>query len=118
MAHYVVEIPGFLPVRLNVLLRSHWAKQRRITKGEAEIIACYVRKANVPRAEGKRRLSVRFESPRTPADADGRLKNLQDGLRDAGALRDDSPKWMALGTIESVKGPARLTIITLEDINA
>ena len=62
-------------------------------------------------------MSVRFESPRTPADCDGRLKGLLDGLVKAKVLLDDSPQWLILGNVESLRGPTRRTVITLEDVD-
>jgi Holliday junction resolvase RusA-like endonuclease len=113
---YVVTIEGFLPERLNVLLRLHWAKRQRALKSDAERVWAAVREASVPPATGCRRMSVRFESPRTPADRDARLKSLQDALVKAKMLFDDSPHWLLLGNVESVRGPTRRTVITLEDV--
>lgn len=117
MPTFTVTISDFLPTRLNALLRMHWAKRGRVLRSEADLVAVAVRQVDVPRATGRRRVSLRFESPRTPADADGRLKGLLDALTACGALVDDGPGWLELGTVESVRGPARRTTICLEDLD-
>jgi Holliday junction resolvase RusA-like endonuclease len=114
---YVVTIEGFLPERLNVLLRLHWSKRQRALKSDAERVWAAVREASVPPATGCRRLSVRFESPGTPADPDARTKSLADALVKAKVLLDDSPHLLILGSVESVRGPTRRTVITLEDVH-
>lgn len=63
----------------------------------------------------KRRVSVVYHQPRGAADRDARWKLLLDGLVRAGLLKDDSPAWCVLGTVETVKGSKR-TVVTLEDI--
>jgi hypothetical protein len=116
MATYTVEIPDFLPTRLNVLLRQHWAARRRTLRSEAGLVGHYARAARVPPARGRRRVSLRFESPRTPGDPDARLKGLLDGLCRAGCLIDDASEYLELGSVESVRGQRRRTVITLRDL--
>jgi hypothetical protein len=112
---YTFTVPDFLPVRLNVLLRAHWSKRNRLLKDDSFLIGLAFRASGIPPAEGRRRLSVCYRSPRPPRDADASLKGLLDALVACRALRDDSPAWCELGRLTFDVGP-RATVIGLEDL--
>lgn len=120
MATHALTVPDWLPTRLNELLRMHWAVRRRALKAEAELVAGYAIQARVPKAEGKRRVSVTFHAPggrgAKTGDSDARLKGLLDSLVKCGLLVDDSPKWCLLGAVECVKGEKK-TVVVLEDVS-
>ena len=104
-------IAGWHPASLNAYLGRHWGVGARLKKRDETTIAATLKPA-IPQATGHRKLSVAFVGMR--GDIDNRLKSLQDALVLAGLLKDDSPKWLTLGSLTSEKGkPA--TIITLED---
>lgn len=112
-----VEIPGYLPPTINVLMRGHWAKRARAKKLATNRIAMECKLAGVPVADRKRRVALtlvvtnRSHAP----DPDAPYKAVLDGLKRAGALVDDSQEWCEPMTPRIVRGPARLTVIDLED---
>jgi hypothetical protein len=112
---YTFVVEGFLPTRLNELLRAHWSKRARLLKGDAERVGFAYRQSGIPEARGKRRVSVCYLSPRPPRDLDASLKGLLDALVACGALLDDSPAWCELGRLTFDAGP-RATVIGLEDL--
>ena len=111
----VVAIVGWLPATINALLRMHWAKRQLVLNGDKEMVARHVQLFRVRKAAGRRRVSVAFSSPRTPADPDARLKGLLDGLVLSGAIVDDSPAYLVLGDVVNGRGEKQ-TIIRLEDV--
>jgi hypothetical protein len=117
MASHTLTLHGFLPTPLNRLMRIHPAGRHRILATDAGLIALLARQQGVPEARGARRVSARFSQPKGRlADPDARLKALLDELVLARLLLDDGPALCVLGTIESVRGPARKTVLVLEDL--
>lgn len=110
-----LTIPDYLPPTLNVLLRMHWSYRRFNQRVANDLVSAYAQLSGIPKARHRRRVSIHFESRRPPADPDARLKLLLDALVAAGLLVDDSPTWLELGAIVSIKGSVRRTTITLED---
>ena len=87
------------------------------------MVAVYCHQAGVPKASGKRRVSVTILQPAsTPGrmpDPDNLLKSLLDALVQAGMLVDDSSKWLTQGKVEILREPtvaALETVIEFEDI--
>ena len=115
---WTVEIPDWTPPPLNKLMRMHWGVAARHKRAVYGLIDVMLWKHRVPRAEGRRRVSVAVTVAGRSGipDADGILKLLLDGLVRCGALVDDSAKWCELGAVTVDRGPARSTRITLEDI--
>jgi len=111
---YRFTIPGYLPLRLNVLLRSHW-RVRQVAQAEANnLVAAYAHAASAPTATGRRRVSLTFVGGR--ADPDARLKLILDALAHARLLVDDSQQWCELGVVKNASGK-RAVVITLEDLD-
>ena len=116
MASWRVDIPGYVPASTNRLMRLHWAQRNRVLKAEAELVAAYVLGAGVPRATGKRRVSIDISQARGRLmDPDNCLKGLIDHTVKAGALVDDSGEWCEVGAVRVSRGPRR-TVIVLEDV--
>ena len=114
MDRITLTITGWIPERLNVLLRSHWRVRAKATERAAKVIGTERFTAGIPfGCEERRRVSVVYSQPTGQADADARWKVLLDGLVGAGLLHDDSPAWCELGTVETVRGELQ-TVVTLE----
>lgn len=115
---WFVRIDGWHPARLNELLNVHWATRHRRKRADANIIACSVHGADVPRATSPR--SVALEIILAPgqraADPDAYWKALLDGLVKCGALKDDSRHWCQLGPIAFVRGSRAATVIRLANL--
>ncbi len=113
-----IEITGWSPTPLNKLMRMHWGRRCKV-KREAYVLVllgCHLN--GVPKAKGRRRVSIAVTVAGRSGipDADGVLKLLLDGLVRCGALVDDSGRWCELGEVWVGRGPARRTVIVLEDI--
>ena len=116
MGKIVLEVPGWLPERINVLLRAHWAKQRKLGREAAAVVGAARLLAGVPAGcKTKRSVSVVYSQPRGSADPDARWKQLLDALVKAGLLKDDSQDWCVPLPPVTVRGP-RGTVVTLEDL--
>jgi hypothetical protein len=119
MTHKLL-IPDWHPTSLNRLLAAHWARRRRMKQDDAALIWGYGRLYDIPRVPdiGKRKVSLEVTlGPRDrQSDADNLLKSCLDGLRDAGLLVDDSPRWLELGPVTYTRGPRKQTVIVLEDV--
>jgi hypothetical protein len=110
-------VPGWHPARLNQLL-GHWARAHRLKKTDGEIIALHAHLAGIPRASGRRRVSLTITlAPRQRAgDPDCYWKSALDGLVRAGLLVDDNRQNVELGPVEFDRGPARATTVLLEEV--
>jgi Holliday junction resolvase RusA-like endonuclease len=113
---YVLAIDGWLPERINVLLRRHWAKRNRILKADAVQLKIEADNQNIPMATGKRRVTLTLFHNRMASDPDARLKGLLDALVKCGLLIDDSLTWLELGPVRSVMRAVKGIEIVLEDI--
>jgi Holliday junction resolvase RusA-like endonuclease len=117
---HTIRIPNWRPTLCNELLNcGHWGQRHRRKRKDAEMVAGYALQAGVPVARGKRQISVVFTlSGRQRAfDVDAWQKALLDACVRAGLLRDDSPRWCELGSVEYVRGTEASTQIVLEDID-
>lgn len=115
MAVHTFTIPGYLPTPLNRLLRMHWSRRGKHQAGASALVAGYARLAGVPRAEGRRRVSLTFRGGR--ADPDARLKLILDALVRASLLVDDGEAWCVIGEVRNTgRRGDRATVITLEDV--
>jgi hypothetical protein len=114
---YVLDIPGWLPCRLNQLL-GHWSTRRRLKKADRETVGLYARMAGIPRAKGKRRVSLVLTlAPRQRAgDPDAYWKTVCDSLVEAGLLVDDNRQGCELGSVVFRRGRQKATTIILEDV--
>jgi len=114
---HTLTIPDFIPQNLNRLLRTHWAKRNRAIRADADLVAVLAMQAGIPKARGKRRLSLAVTTNTNVApDADNLLKAMLDALVKARLLIDDSPRWVELAGISVSRADRRETRITLEDV--
>ena len=114
-----VVIPGWRPATANQLLGCHWGKAARMKAHDRQLIAVYTVLAGVPKASGKRRLSLRITLPKGQRrwDIDALQKSCLDGAVHAGLLIDDNPKWAAWGGVEYIRGEGLSTVIVVEDVD-
>jgi hypothetical protein len=116
MATYTLTIPDYLPVTLNQLL-GHWRRSRRRKRSDREVIWGYWFASGWPRASGRRRVSITLTQVNgRPRDPDGARKSLLDALVHAGAIVDDSQRWLEEGPVTIEFGARRQTQIVLEDV--
>jgi len=115
MATHIITFPG-VPATLNSLL-VHWAERGRLKRLDRQVIYFAAREAGVPRATGRRRVSLDMTGwPRGKMpDPDAFWKSTLDALVAAGMLVDDDSKGVQLGTVTMSRGVPR-TLITLEDL--
>jgi len=116
---WTLKLEGWLPHSLNKLMNSHWAVRRGLKQGDKDQIrkACLV--YGVPKAEGRRHVSVLIVLPkgRRALDADNVYKGMLDGLVEAEVLRNDSHVWCTWSPVHYARGDRLVTFITLEDEN-
>lgn len=114
---YSFFIHDWRPASLNSLSYCHWRKRVRIKKADKGMIFAFSRA--VPKAEGKRRVSVHMTltGRQKQFDDDNLWKSLLDALTANGLLVDDSREWCELGPITySRDNNAPGTRITLEEV--
>ena len=115
---HTLEIPGWMPARLNELIHGHWAKGAKLKKRDREIVSQAAYAHKTPYATEKRRVSVLIVLPsgkRAP-DPDSLWKSLLDALVATQALRNDSPAWCELGRVRFARGEELVTYLTLESV--
>ena len=119
MAVHELTIPGFLPARLNSLMGNR-RKAGRLKRRDKEWIICHARMAGIPKATGRRRVTLilTFGKGVRSGDPDAYWKSTLDALVHAGLLAKDThrgvsiegPEFRRSKTIQSS------TTIILEDI--
>jgi len=116
VSSWTFTIEDFLPCTANQLLSRHPCTRGKLKRADFERV-WYASRA-VPEASKPRRVSVTFVYPsgQRMRDVDSMHKSLLDALVATGCLVNDSPKWCQLGPWESVRGQARATVVTLEDL--
>lgn len=118
MPTHTLTVPHWHPTPLNVLLHGKkWAGVAR-KKKDRETIAAYSLLARVPRAAGKRRVTITIVlGPRQRGgDVDAYQKSSLDALKHAGMLVDDSRHWCEIMPLKWLRAAERATVIELEDI--
>jgi hypothetical protein len=114
---YTLTLPG-LPATLNQMLGRHWSVGAKLKKRDRLLVGLLAKAAGIPKAAGKRRVSVCLvmgPRMRTP-DADAPLKSCLDALVAAGMLVDDRKEYLELGTVTFGRGARAETVVTLEDL--
>lgn len=120
---HVLTIPNFVPATLNQLL-GNWRKRARLKKLDREMVATYARLQEIPKATGKRRVSLRIGwgdgkagrrkgGGRRP-DPEAFWKSVNDSLVSCGLLTDDNEHGVELGPVEYVAGERRTEVVLTE----
>lgn len=113
-----IPIKRWRPASLNQLMSGHWRAKHRLKLADRELVGMYAVQAGVPKAEGKRRVSLEIvlQGRQQEADPDAYWKSLLDALVYAGLLVDDSREWCELGAVTYSRGDEGSTTIVLEDV--
>lgn len=115
---WTVIIYDWLPPTANRLFRGKLRRRMHLEKESRSFFAVYCELFEVPRATGKRRVTVRVESAaRRLADPDAYLKASHDGLVACGRLVDDSSRYLEIGTPAVERGPRLKVEILLEELS-
>jgi hypothetical protein len=116
MTCYTLEIPRWYPATINQLMHSVRGKIR-LKKADREMIAGYVMAKRIPRAEGKRRLSLHIVLGKGQRGADAYHKSLLDACKHAGLILDDSSRYVELAPVTfSRDWNGWGTVIRLDDL--
>jgi len=111
---WTLTLPN-VPCSLNVLLRLHWSKRRKLSiTWSLLLIEAGVN--DIPDALRKRQVSICRYAPRT-LDSDNLVASYKlviDALVRSGALFDDSPEWLDL-KVTQLKAKRKKTCITITD---
>src|SRR5215813_10561507 len=101
MPTFLLVIPKWQPPRCNRWRGRHWSIAHRLRKQSTQLLGVYALQQHVPRATGRRRVSVEVAlAPRMRrSDADSFDKLLLDALQGAGLLVDDGEQSLA-GPVE------------------
>ena len=116
-----IVIPNWHPLRLNQIIGRPWYESVKAKRLQHGMIAMYTKKAGVPRAHKKRRvtLSIYLGPRQRGGDTDAYWKVLLDSLKRCHAIVDDKTKWVELAPLELVALRKRKmgTVIVLEDLD-
>ena len=113
-----VTIPDWRPWPDNKLAGGvHWAVRRKRKADDADMVAAYVKQADIPHALDKRRVSlvVTLSGRQKKVDPLAYCKSLFDALVKCRMLIDDSQQFVEWGGIEFKRGERTATEIILED---
>jgi len=91
----------------------------RLKKLDREMVCAYAWQAKIPRATGKRRVSlhVTLGKGQKEFDADAPWKSLHDAMKHAGLIVDDSAQYVELGPLTFSRDASRWgSVIRLEDL--
>ena len=114
---HILDIPKWHPTRLNQLL-GHWSKPHKRKKADRLIVWQSSLASKIPKATGKRRLTLHIilKKWQRGADPDGYFKSLNDALVHAGLLKNDSKEWVELSPVIYSRGENWGSRIILEDL--
>lgn len=117
MARHTLALDWW-PVLSNRLLRLHWAARSSRMRQDAGALAIYALNQGVPKARGKRRVSltVLYSHEGNRPDPDAMWKVTLDCLSRAHLLLDDNPDACELGSVTYERAPRKGLVITLEDV--
>lgn len=120
MAVFNLVLRNWHPARLNELTSGHWGVRQRLKERDRHAVAMNSLLQGVPPAKGRRRVSlvITLKKGQRAADPDAYWKSSLDALVQAGLLKDDSPRWLELGTVayQRTKSARFGTTIILEDV--
>ena len=116
----ILYLPNYTPTSVNKLLSMHWGSRGKVKRGDMDIIAHFASVQKLPRATGRRKVTIRVVWPRGARmpDPDNIKKVLLDGFVAASLLVDDSIKWCQVEPIEYFRhaGEVREVFAIFEDI--
>jgi hypothetical protein len=118
MPVYILGIPRWRPALLNELSRSVKGKIR-LKKLDRQMVCTYTWQAKIPRATGKRRVSlhVTLGKGMREFDVDALWKSLNDAMKHAGLIADDSRPYLEQGPVTFSRNWLGWgTRITIEDV--
>lgn len=118
MTSWELIIPGWRPATVNELIAGGPWGAARLKKHDRDHVAVYARIDRIPRATGKRRVSLMITLCKGQRrwDTDALWKSLLDALVWAGMLIDDRPKWCELGPVEYARTGVLSTTISLDEL--
>lgn len=118
MAVHRLVLPHFTPATLNALMRGKLRTRINRGKGDRELVCYYAAQSGIPKATGKRRVSLEVTlGPRQRrADVDAYWKGMLDSLQHAGLIVSDDWAWCVIGDLTYHRGPERCTVVVLEEI--
>lgn len=116
-----ITIPIKCPSQ-NVRERRHWTKNDTEKQAWWFATGSERNKLGIPKATGKRRLTIEAHGPRTMDEANilGGTKGIVDNLVQMGLLRDDTPSCLEHGTpiqVKTRKGEKPFTVLILRDVD-
>jgi hypothetical protein len=113
-----VHIPWWRPAALNELLKGGPWGAAWLKKNDLSHVCVFAHWHHVPRATGKRRISLKIVLPPKQRrwDIDALQKSTLDACVTAGMLKDDGPKWAEWGGVEYTRGKSLSTTIVIEDL--
>ena len=119
LTRHELVLPDYHPPTLNQLTRGKRRDRIGLGTEVRQIVGAYCYLQKVQLATGKRRVTVviTLGPGQRAADVDAYHKGLLDALRCAGLIRDDSRQWCELAPVQFERGPARKTLIILEDVD-
>lgn len=108
---FVLVLPVIMP-SLNKQLRSHWAVRKRIKDNAAWHVRAVMGRKSIDHLDrfANVRITVYSNAPKSTGGRARRLdidnliggqKPLVDAMKQAGLLKDDSPKWAAITCLEN-----------------
>ena len=112
-------IPRWHPATKNQLRRGVRARIR-LKKADRAMLCAYAMAVKVPRAQGKRRISLHIVlgKGQRGADTDGYWDSLLDGCKHAGLIVDDSHQWVELAPVLFSRDPQQWgTVIEVVEIS-
>ena len=118
MTTYTLDIPRWRPALLNELMRSVKNKIH-LKKLDREMVCAYAWQAKIPRATGKRRVSlhVTLGKGMREFDVDAWQKSGLDAMKHAGLIADDSSKFVEIGMLTFSRNWIKWgTRLTIEDV--
>jgi len=112
-----ITIPKWAPARLNELMKNRW-RCAALKKRDAALIVGYRMLQGIPKATGKRRvtLEITFGTGVRAGDPDAYNKSLLDALVNAGLLIGDTYNGVEVMPARYFRAEDTSTTIILEDI--
>lgn len=106
----------------NTRERKHWVKNHQEKSGWWFATGSERNRLDIPKATGKRRLTIECHGPRIMDEANilGGTKGIVDNLVELGLLVQDTPSCLEHGTpiqIKTKKGEKPFTVLILRDVD-